>query len=1743
MEKAIDNSLGKLTSGKELTLAAAPPSLQPSSNGRVHPSWWRPDLVKPTPAQEDPSSSEYRRKKAEGKQVVNPSSKHVWRRRDISRPQNWNPPDKAHYSSRHENKDATQGYDRRGARNTAPSTAPIPRTREKPMKQLGNKLPPPKDSGRKRRYDDTLEEPNRKPPASKERAVTRGKGQDKPQAVAALSAGLSHVSDSQLTVSDPLISSLRAKQGVSSPALNRERPFRLKLTKRSGSNQMELGKDNGKSTIGDSSDTGSSAKKSLNFDVIPTEDEDLASRDRSAAKETLNLHSKEKSWYEQTVEEEARAASEAPLETRFTNSIKIQDDLTSNPKDDEIANPDLVMETEEAWYEDEYMDEDGNDTNQNEVEEGEMEWAENAEEEDRVDLEWEEEDETAYHESAKSLLEAGENMEDDDLLGEEFDEMKNTAVEIDGKDEEKRNPLPPNLGLGLSKQKGKKKDKAKKIPTPKAQSGQASVHGAASKKIFNLQGRFSPKTQNVVANNAKPNQKNKTAKPTIDTETKNDFHHLQNLQVSLGFDSLLTVEPVGNSGGLALLFLKDFPVKLLSCNDRIMDIETIIDGNRVFISFVYGDPVVQNRENVWERLTRIGINRDGPWFMIGDFNEITGSHEKRGGRRRSESSFLPFRTMIHNCGMIEFPYQGNPFSWVGRRKCGKKSSLVKLRLDRALAQNDENVSAEDLLAIKWQLCGAYRDEDTFWKQKSRALWYKEGDLNTKYFHATTKQRRARNRIIGLLDENGCWIDKDSGIESLAVNYFQTLFTTSNPIDFSSVIRDIPETITEEMNEMLTKVVSLEEVRRALFSLNPDKTPGPDGLTAAFYQKFWDIVGEDLFHLVKDFFVSGTFDSRLNETNICLIPKTDRPRSMTEFRPISLCNVAYKVISKVLSSRLKKILPDMISETQSAFVAGRLITDNILIAQENFHALRSNAACKKKFMAIKTDMSKAFDRVEWQFLRALMEKMGFSGAWIERVMFCVSSVSYKVILNGTPRGVIKPTRGIRQGDPISPFLFILCTEALIAQLRSAEWNGHIQGLQVSKASPSTSHLLFADDSLFFCKAEENQGKAVIDIIRAYGEASGQQLNFRKSSVMFGKDVDNQTRSTIKRTLGISTEGGMGTYLGLPEKIHGSKTQVFSFVRDRLHSRLNTWSAKFLSKGGKEILIKSVAQALPTYVMSCFLLPKAISSKLKSAIADFWWKTRADSKGIHWIAWDKLCTQLSEGGLGFRTLEEFNLALLAKQLWRLIKFPNSLLSRVLRGRYYRYSDPLEIKKSNRPSYGWRSIMASKPLLTSGLRRTIGSGMNTRVWLDPWIPDIPARPAKGKTTERDPHLYVDHFIDPVSKHWKLDRLQALIDPSDIPLILSIRPSRTYLSDGYSWNGTKSGNYSVKSGYWAARELSRPICDHPFQGPGITSLLAQVWKLKTTRKLKHFVWQCLSGCLATNHTLFYRHIGKEKHCSRCGAEEETINHLLFECPPALQTWALSPIPSLPSCFPSQSLFSNLDFLFWRAKGLMNGEEIGHIFPWILWYLWKARNSFIFENVRESPQSTLDHAFQEAKDWKMANTPDDLLVELERLPLNPPVSEDTPPECQIDGSWHATDTLSGHGWIVLDKESPILLGLKSSRRGLSPLQAEFETLLWAMECLISESMTSFGFATDCSELISILDNPSEWPTLAVELQSFKLLKPSFPSFSIRFIPRCNNFRADCLAKKARARGSLFSHVSTSAPDWLSLEESLRPTT
>ncbi|WZY88832.1 hypothetical protein YC2023_045567 [Brassica napus] len=519
-----------------------------------------------------------------------------------------------------------------------------------------------------------------------------------------------------------------------------------------------------------------------------------------------------------------------------------------------------------------------------------------------------------------------------------------------------------------------------------------------------------------------------------------------------------------------------------------------------------------------------------------------------------------------------------------------KDKIADLQKALEEVQTDDTRSQEEILEVSRKLQEAYKDEEEYWHQKSRNMWYSSGDLNTKFYHALTKQRRVRNRIVGLHDAAGNWITEDNGVEKVAVDYFEELFSSTSPSEFDNFLSKIVPGITPQINQRLLRLATEEEVKEALFMMHPEKAPGPDGMTALFFQHSWHIIKSDLVEMVNNFLVSGEMDPRLNITHICMIPKTERPTRMTELRPISLCNVGYKIISKVLCQRLKLYLPSLVSETQSAFVAGRLISDNILIAQEMFHGLRTNKACQGKYMAVKTDMSKAYDRIEWEFIKALLQKMGFHQHWIKLMMECISSVQYRILLNGDPRGLIVPQRGLRQGDPLSPYLFILCTEALIANIKKAEREKQLTGIKVARACPSISHLLFADDSLFFCKAQREECHTILRILKEYEVVSGQLINFEKSSIQFGHKIGDSLKQELRDILGIQNLGGMGSYLGLPENLGGSKIQVFSFVQDRLNNRVNGWTFKFFTKGGKEVIIKSVITALPNHTMSCYRLPK-------------------------------------------------------------------------------------------------------------------------------------------------------------------------------------------------------------------------------------------------------------------------------------------------------------------------------------------------------------------------------------------------------------------------------------------------------------------------------------------------------------------------------------------------------------------------
>lgn len=261
----------------------------------------------------------------------------------------------------------------------------------------------------------------------------------------------------------------------------------------------------------------------------------------------------------------------------------------------------------------------------------------------------------------------------------------------------------------------------------------------------------------------------------------------------------------------------------------------------------------------------------------------------------------------------------------------------------------------------------------------------------------------------------------------------------------------------------------------------------------------------------------------NKTHIVLIPKIEKPKHMTQFRPISLCNVIYKIISKVLVNRLKSILPVCISESQSAFAPGRLITDNILVAFELLHALKHRKTGKQGFFALKLDMSKAYDRVEWDLLEEIMLRMGFDRRWVEMLMSCVRSLSFSVVVNGDITDEFKPERGLRQGDPLSPYPFLMCTEDIITLLSSkGKTDGLLSGASVSRQEPRVSHLFFADDSLLFGKAKSAESEKVKDCLRIYEESSGQKINFDKSVVLFSSNTPQAERDRVQTIFGVEEQ---------------------------------------------------------------------------------------------------------------------------------------------------------------------------------------------------------------------------------------------------------------------------------------------------------------------------------------------------------------------------------------------------------------------------------------------------------------------------------------------------------------------------------------------------------------------------------------------------------------------------------------------
>jgi hypothetical protein len=495
----------------------------------------------------------------------------------------------------------------------------------------------------------------------------------------------------------------------------------------------------------------------------------------------------------------------------------------------------------------------------------------------------------------------------------------------------------------------------------------------------------------------------------------------------------------------------------------------------------------------------------------------------------------------------------------------------------------------------------------------------------------------------------------------------------------------------------------------------------------------------------------------------------------------------------------------------------------------------------------------------------MLRLGFAPRWVGLIMKCVSTVTYSIIVNGQPAGLIKPTRGLRQGDPLSPYLFLLCAEVLSSQFQQAERVGLLRGVPTSSKGPRLNHLSFADDCLLFCKASVSEWQVLTRILDEYEKASGQRLNKDKTLVFFSRNTSVGCRSELINLIGIPASTRYDQYLGLPTLVGKSRVREFQNIVDRVKQRVYDWKNNFLSQAGKEVLLKAVIQAIPTYCISVFLLPKELCREINSLMQKFWWGNKENDRKINWMSWANMGLAKSNGGMGFRDLHGFNKALLAKQGWRLVQDPNSLVGRIFKAKYYHGGSFLEAKTGSRPSFAWRSILAARELLKEGLQWRVGDGKSIKIWGDKWIPRPTTYAIQSFSSLMLRDARVAELIDQRTRSWKVALIKDNFSEQEVGLICNIPISRYGGPDRVIWRPSSTGSFTVRSAYYLEMEKLTRRWGEGSRSSGYDPLWKILWSLGIPNAAKVFLWRACKNILLTKENLCKRGVLKEDICIFC--------------------------------------------------------------------------------------------------------------------------------------------------------------------------------------------------------------------------------------------------------------------------------------
>ncbi|GJY21255.1 RNA-directed DNA polymerase, eukaryota [Tanacetum coccineum] len=628
----------------------------------------------------------------------------------------------------------------------------------------------------------------------------------------------------------------------------------------------------------------------------------------------------------------------------------------------------------------------------------------------------------------------------------------------------------------------------------------------------------------------------------------------------------------------------------------------------------------------------------------------------------------------------------------------------------------------------------------------------------------------------------------------------------------------------------------------------DKSLGPDGFTFEFFRKFWYIVGKEVINVVKEFFNSSVFPKRCNPSFISFIPKVLDAKRLNNFRPINLIGCQYKIIGKILANHLSMVIDNIISQEQSAFIKGRQITDGPLILNEIISWCKSK---KMQSLLFKVDFQKAFDSVCWDHLDDILGKLGFGNKWRGWIRGCLLSSKALVLVNGSPTDELHFHRGLRQGDPLSPFLFILVMESLYVSFQRLIDRGMFDPILVGKDNlVPISHLFYADDVMFIGKWTCENVNALMMMLQWFFLAYGLKVNMQKSSLCSVGVRSSDIQSMADRYGCLATNIPF-THLGVKVGVNMSKINFWNEVVQKVRSKLSSWKAKTLSVGGRLTLIKSVLGAIPTYYLSLYKVPEGVLSHLESLRNSFLLGADVGERKITWVCWRKVMAHKQLSGLEVSSLYALNLALLFKWIWRF--------------------------RASRPAL-WIKIIKAIHGNTGHLDCTISSPSGCSVWLGV-LKAIAKLKSKG--------------VDLLEFAKKCYNLEIQKDAS-----VAFK-----LNDHWAWTLDAHGVFSVKS---ARQAIDKQTLDN-----SSTSIR---WSKILPIKLNIFLWSMFLDKLPTKSNLSARGVAIPCTLfTNRGSVVETRNHLFFGCSMAsdlfqlLGRWWNIQVPTFSDFSSWESWFASL--------------------------------------------------------------------------------------------------------------------------------------------------------------------------------------------------------------------------------------------